>query len=234
MGKLNTMSGWAAASVLTLAASAVYADTTTNTMTSVATVTDACDVVAVGVDFGIFRAPIAAAGVISTTPNTSAGNTVSGNSVHPNAGGDGGAGNDDELSLTTPDPVTNGLLSTVLSSISTAASGVFVACTSSPTAITVTSSAAGATPYTLPVALGGVPSGSFAGKMGGVGGGAAASNTLDYTVTFVGSPVSTAVGGILPTVFTATFLATGTVPATQTGTVVPGYYADVATAQVDF
>jgi hypothetical protein len=218
-----------------LVSATAAAGTATNTMTSIATVTDACDIVAVGLDFGITSLPLPATGIISATPNTSAGNAVSGNSLHPNAANDGGAGNDDELALSTPDATTTGLIATVLGTISTAASGVFVACTTTPTSISVTSGAAGATPYSLPTTVGGSPSGTFAGKMGGVGGGAGGSNALDYTITFVGTPVSTAIVGGLPvTIFTAAFLGTGTVPATQGGTVVPGYYADVATAQVDF
>jgi len=220
---------------LMLISASASAGSATNTMTSVATVTDSCDIVAVGLDFGVTSLPIPTAGILSTTPNTSAGNAVTGNSVHPNAADDGGAGNDDELTLNTPDAITTGLISTVLGTISTAASGVFVACTSSPTAITVTSGGAGATPYSLPTAIAGTPTGSFAGKLTGVGGGAGGANTLDYTMTFLGTPVSTAIGGGLPlTLFTAAFLATGTVLGTQSGTVVPGYYADVATAQVDF
>lgn len=223
------------ATAAAVASGAALAGSATNTMTSIATVTDACDIVAIGLDFGITSLPLPATGVISATPNTSAGNAVSGNSLHPNAARDGGAGNDDQLTLSTPDATTTGLIATVLGTISTAASGVFVACTTTPTSISVTSGAAGATPYSLPTAIGGSPSGTFAGKMGGVGGGAGGTNTLNYAITFVGTPVSTAIVGGLPvTLFTAAFLATGTVPATQTGTVVPGYYADVATAQVNF
>lgn len=219
----------------TLVSAAASAGSATNTMTSVATVHDTCDIVAVGLDFGITALPIPAAGILSTTPNTSAGNTVTGNSVHPNAGDDGGAANDDELTITSPDAITTGLITTVLGAISTAASGVFVACTSTPTAITVTSGGAGATPYSLPTTVGGTPSGTFGGKLTGVGGGAGSSNKMDYTMTFVGTPVSTAIGGGLPvTLFTAAFLATGRVPGTQSGAVVPGYYADVATTQIDF
>lgn len=220
---------------LAFVSAGAFAGSATNTLTSIATVTDSCDIVAVGLDFGITHMPIAAAGITSTTPNTSAGNSVSGNSVHPNAARDGGVGNDDALSLSMPDATTSTLISTVLSTISTTAPGVFVACTTTPTSITVTSSASGASAYTLPVTIGGNPSGTFSGKMAGIGGGATSSNLLNYAITFTGAPVSTAIGGGLPlSLFTATYLATGSVPATQPGTVVPGYYADVATAQVNF
>lgn len=214
---------------------AASAGSATNTLTSIATVTDSCDIVAVGLDFGITHMPIPAGGITTTTPNTSVGNALSGNSVHPDAADDGGAGNDDELSLSLPDAVTSGLISTALGLVSTASAGVYVACTTTPSSITVTSSAAGATPYSLPVTLGASPSGSFAGKMAGIGGGATSGNELSYTMSFVGVPASTAIGGGLPlNLFTGAYVATGTVPATQSGTVVPGYYADVATATVNF
>jgi hypothetical protein len=233
MKSINRIGSGFAACGLALASFAALADTATNTMTSVATVTDACDIVAVGLDFGVTSMPIPSAGIISTTPNTSVGNAVTGNTMHPYAADDGGA--DDTLTLNTPDATTTTLISAVLGAISTAASGVFVACTTTPTAITVTSGAGGSTPYSLPTTLGGSPVSSFSGKMSGVGGGAAGSNQLDYTLTFVGAPVSTAIVGGLPvTLFTAAFVATGMVPAAQSGTIVPGFYADVATAQVDF
>lgn len=217
------------------ASGAASAGSASNTLTSIATVTDSCDIVAVGVDFGITHMPIAAGGITTTTPNTSVGNAVSGNAVHPDAADDGGAGNDDALSLSLPDAITAGLVNTALGTVSTAAAGVFVACTTTPTSISVTSSAAGATPYSLPVTVGGAPAGTFGGKMEGIGGGASSSNELSYTITFAGTPASTAIGGGLPlNLFTAVYLATGNVPATQPGTVVPGYYADVATAQVNF
>lgn len=220
---------------LALASSMASAGTATNTMTSVATVTDACDIVAIGLDFGLTSLPLPAAGVPGTAANTTLGNSSTGNTSNPKAATDGGASNDDELTLTVGDATTTGLISTVLTSISTTAAGVFVACTSSPTAITITSSAAGATTYNLPVTTGTAASGTFNGKMAGVGGGATASNLMSYTMTFTGAPASTAIGGGLPlNLFTAEFLAVGSIPASQAGTVVPGYYADVATAQVDF
>lgn len=218
-----------------LASAGASAGSATNTLTSIATVTDSCDIVAVGLDFGITHMPLATGGITSTTPNTTAGNAVSGNSVNPSAADDGGAGNDDALSLSMPDATTSGLINTVLSAITTTAAGVFVACTTTPTSITVTSSASGASAYSLPVTIGGTPSSTFSGKMAGIGGGASGSNLMNYTITFTGAPVSTAIGGGLPlNLFTASFLATGNVPATQPGTIVPGYYADVATAQVNF
>jgi len=220
---------------LMLASSMAVAGTATNTMTSVASVTDSCDIAAVGLDFGITSLPIPAAGITTTNPNTSVGNAITGNTSNPNAGDDGGSGNDDELALSTPDPATNTLITTLLGTINTAVAGVFVACTTTPTAITVTSGGGGGA-YNLPVALATAPSGTFSGKMTGVGGGATGANLMDYTLTFTGTAASTDItGGLLPvTVFTAAYLATGSIPFAQSGTLVPGYYADVATAQVDF
>lgn len=217
-----------------LASSAALAGTATNTMTSVATVTDACDIAAVGIDFGLTSLPLPAAGITSLNPNTTAGTTTTGNTSNPNAADDGGAGNDDTLSITLGDAATNTLISNELVSIDTTVAGVFVACTTTPTSISVTSANAAGS-FALPTSTTTPASGTFNGKMVGIGGGATASNLMDYTLTFVGTPVSTAIAGGLPlNLFTAEFVATGNIPASQSGTVVPGYYADVATAQVDF
>jgi hypothetical protein len=225
--------GLAAAALV--GAGAAAAGSATNTLTNIVTVADACDIVAVGVDFGITTAPISAAGVVAVTPNTTVGNTATANTSHPDAAADGGAGNDDQLGITTPVSALNALISPLLSAVSTTGPGVYVACTTSPSAISVQSAAAGAVPFALPVSVGGTPSGTYAGKMEGVGGGAAGANTVDYTLTFTGTPTSTAVGGgFAINLFIGAFTATGTIPGTQSGTVVPGYYSDVATAQVDF
>lgn len=214
---------------------AAMADSQTNTMTNIVTLADACDIAAIGVDFGVQAASIPGAGIISATANTATGNAITGNTDHPSAGVDGGAGNDDDLALTTGIGVLDTAISTVLSTVIGVLPGVYVACTTSPTAITVTSSAAGATPYSLPTALLGTPSGSFAGEMAGVGGGATGANTLDYTLSFIGSPVNTDPGNLgLVTLFIGAFTATGTISGSQSGTVVPGYYEDAAVAQVDF
>ncbi|HUR41148.1 MAG TPA: hypothetical protein VM240_08250 [Verrucomicrobiae bacterium] len=220
-----------AATTLVLASTGGYAGTSTNTLTSIATVTDACDIVGIGMDFGVTSVPLPAAGLSSiVTPNTSIGNVVTANTSHPLAAADGGA--TDTLALSAPAP-SGTLINTALSAVSTVAPGVYVACTTPPTAITITSAAAGATPYNLPVTLASLPSGTFSGKMSGVGGGATSSNKIDYTMTFVGTPVSTAIAGLPLGLFIASFLATGAVPGSQ-GSVVPGFYADAATAQVDF
>ena len=234
---MSSLKAWmrSAGVAAVLAAGSASAGTETNTLTNIVTVADACDIVAVGVDFGITTAPIAAAGVTSIAPNTTTGNTATANTSHPDAAADGGAGNDDELTITTPVAALNALISPLLSAVATTAPGVYVACTTTPTAISVLSASAGAVAFDLPVTVGGTPSGTYAGKMEGVGGGAAAANTIDYTLTFAGTPTSTALGGGFSIdLFVGAFLATGTIPGVQTGTVVPGYYTDIATAQVDF
>ncbi|HUS23757.1 MAG TPA: hypothetical protein VM369_02325 [Candidatus Binatia bacterium] len=225
----------AAAAAAALVAAGAQAGSQSNTMTNIATVADACDIVAVGVDFGITTVPLPATGIIAVTPNTSLGNLVTGNTSHPSAAVDGGAGNDDTLSLATPISALNSLISPLLSGVVGALPGLYVACTTSPTSVQLLSAAAGAVSYNLPISLGGLPVGTYSGRMTGVGGGATGANSIDYTMTFIGSPVSTAVGGGFPlSVFIGAFTVTGTIPAAQSGTIVPGYYRDSATAQVNF
>ena len=231
MSKSVKISAFAGAMLATFS---LHAETETNTMTNIVTVADACDIVAIGVDFGITAAPIPLTGILSIATNTATGNALTGNATHPDAASDGGAGNDDQLSLATPIGALNGLIGTVLSTVVNALPGVYVACTVNPTLITLTSSAPGSIPFELPISLGDAPIGTFAGKMAGVGNGASGANTVDYTLTFLGAPVSTAIEGFPVALFIGAYTATGLVPATQTGTVVPGSYTDVATAQVDF
>jgi hypothetical protein len=217
---------------VSLYATAANAGSVTNTMTNIVTVSDACDIVAVGVDFGLIGFPIGSSGVTSTIANTALGNAVTGNTSNPDAGKDGGAGNDDVLSLSTPLASVSTSLNSLLSSINVTAPGVYVACTVSPTNISVTSAASGATAYSLPTNLLATPSGKFNGQMTGIGGGATSSNAISYTLSFTGAPLSASIPPL--SIFTASFPATGNIPATQTGTVVPGYYGDVAVARVDF
>jgi len=227
-----------------LSVGTAQAGSSTNVMNNIVTLADACDIVAIGIDFGVKSAPIPAAGYSAVvTTNTTTGNTTTGNTAHPNAAadsaasGDGTSGNN-ALSLSTGVTALDGVVSTVLSTVIGALPGVYVACTATPTSITLVSSASGASVYNFPVALGGTPSGTFSGKMAGVGNGATASNTVDYSITFAGTPASTAItGGAalgLPNIFVAPFTAIGAIPGTQTGTVVPGQYWDGATATVNF
>lgn len=228
--KVSTMIQSAVASAAMLVAAQANAGSVTNTMTNIVTVADACDIVATGVDFGITTIPMPAAGVPSVLANTATGNAVTGNAgLNPSAGADGGAA--DALDLTTPVAAVNTVINGLLSSINVSVPGVYVVCTTSPTSITLTS---GANTLSLGTAISAF-SGTFSSKMTGVGGGASGSNAISYNLTIVGTPVSTAVAGLPVNVFTAAFVATGLIPASQTGnTIVPGYYSDTATATVNF
>ncbi len=229
MNAKNLFKLTAAASLLSVAGS-VHAGIETNTMTNIVTVADACDVVATGVDFGITILPIPATGIPSVLANTALGNAVTGNAgLHPGAGLDGGAA--DTLDLVTPIGAINTVITTMLAGVNVAVPGVYVVCTTSPTAITLRS---GANLLVLPTALAAF-TGTFNSKMTGVGGGAGASNAISYALTVTGTPVSTAVTGLPVSVFVGAFAAVGLVPGAQgSNTIVPGYYTDTATAQVDF
>lgn len=211
-------------------ASGVHAGTETNTMTNIVTVADACDVVATGLDFGITILPIPSIGIPSVLANTALGNTVTGNAgLNPGAGRDGGV--DDTLRLVTPIGAINTVINTVLASVNVGVPGVYVVCTTAPTAITLRS---GTNLLNLPTTTTAF-TGTFNGKMTGVGGGAGAANAINYALTVVGTPVSTAVTGLPVNVFVAAFAAVGLIPGAQGGnSIVPGYYTDTATAQVDF
>ncbi len=233
-----------AAATAVLGTGAANAGSLTNIMNNIVTLADACDIVAIGIDFGVKSAPIPAAGYSGVvTTNTTSGNAVTGNTPHPYAGadsatsGDGTSGNN-TLSLSTGVGALDAPVSTLLSTVIGALPGVYVACTATPTSITLVSSSSGATAYNFPTAVGGTPSGTFTGKMKGVGNGASASNTIDYSITFAGTPANTTVpGGAalgLPSLFIAPFTAIGAMSGTQTGSVVPGQYWDGATATVNF
>ena len=216
----------------------------TNVMNNIVTLADACDIVAIGIDFGVKSAPIPASGYAAqVTTNTTTGNLLTGNTAHPKAAadsastGDGTTGNN-SLALLTGVSALDAAVSTVLSTVIGGLPGVYVACTTTPTSITLVSTASGSTPYSFPTTLGALPSGTFSGKMTGVGQGAGATNTVDYNITFAGTAVNTAItGGAalgLPSLFIAPFTAIGSIPGTQTGTVVPGQYWDGAIATVNF
>lgn len=231
--KLSTTIQTAAATAAFLIAAQANAGSVTNTMTNIVTVADACDVAAVGVDFGITTFPLPGTGLISAIANTSTGNAITGNTGAPGAGADGGAG--DALSLTTPLGAVNGVITTALSTLTGLGlgtlPGVYVVCTTSPTSITLTS---GANTVSLGTSTS-LYTGTFSSKMSGSGGGASGSNQISYSLALTGTPVSTAVVGLPVNIFTGAYLVTGTIPASQTGnTVVPGTYSDTATATVNF
>ena len=231
--KLSTMMKSAAASAAVLMAAQAHAGSATNTMTNIVTVADACDIAAVGVDFGITTFPLPGTGMVSAIANSSTGNAITGNTGAPGAGADGGSG--DDLTLTTPLSAVNGVLTTALSTLTGLGlgtlPGVYVMCTTAPTSITLTSGS-------NTVSLGTTTSlytGTFNSKMAGTGSGATASNEISYSLSLIGTPVSTAVTGLPVNIFSAAYLVTGTIPASQSGnTIVPGTYSDTATATVNF
>lgn len=225
----NLFKSTAVASLIAVAGG-VHAGTDTNTMTNIVTVADACDIVATGVDFGITILPIPSTGIPSVLANTALGNAVSGNAgLNPGAGRDGGA--DDRLGLVTPIGAINTVINTAISSVNVGVPGVYVVCTTTPTAITLRS---GSNVMVLPTTLTAF-TGTFNSKMTGVGGGAGAGNAINYTLSVVGTPVRTPVTGLPVNVFVGAFAATGLIPGAQsTNSIVPGYYVDTATAQVDF
>lgn len=227
--KTNLFKLTAAASLMAVAGG-VHAQTETNTMTNIVTVTDACDIVATGVDFGMTILPIPSVGIPSVLANTALGNAVTGNAgVNPAAGRDGGV--DDTFELLTPVSAINTVINTAIGSVNVGVPGVYVVCTTAPAAITLRS---GASLLVLPTTVTAF-TGTFNSKMTGIGGGAGAGNSISYTLSVVGTPVSTAVTGLPVNVFVAAFAAVGLIPGAQgSNSVVPGYYSDTATAQVDF
>jgi hypothetical protein len=233
---LKKMSFALAAAAAIAAAGTAYAGSATNTMTNLVTVADACDIAATGVDFGIVTLPVSSSGVLPAIPNTSTGRAATGNSGRTDAV-DGST--DDDLALTTPLSAVNTVVNTAISTLNTAGagvSGVLVVCTTTPTAITLSS--ANGSSLSLGTTAASLYTGTFNSKMVGVGGGATGSNAISYSLSLTGTPVSTAVTGLPVSIFSAAFLVTpttGGILGTQTGnTIVPGYYADSATAQVDF
>lgn len=206
--------------------------TASNTMTNIVTIVDACDIAAIGIDFGVQPGTISA-DIVGVTANTTAGNTITGNTAHPDAAADGGAANDDELSLTTPVAALNGPITTALSTLIGTLPGVFVACTATPTSLVVTGDDADAT-LDLTTAGAVTPNTDFDSELTPVGGGA--EGTIDYNITFTGVVASVDLGvpGV-PALFTGVYTAVGTIPAaTNTDVKTAGFYSDVATATLTF
>lgn len=202
--KMKALTTLTAASLLAATTGGVHAQTVSDTMTNIATVADACDVVAVGVDFGIVPLPIPPTGVPGVLPNVAAGVTG-----HPNAGADGA----DSLSLLG------------IAVPFTSAPGVYVACTMAPISIGMSGANGGSLP--LPVALG-PATGPFSGKMAGTGG------SIDYTMTMVGAAVSTTGLGLPVGAYVAAFTGVNLIPAAQTGTFGAGFYTDTVTVTVNY
>lgn len=223
-----------------LVAASMNASAVTNTMTNIVTLADACDVAAIGTDFGVLSAPIPAGGVNNViTANTATGNAITGNTAHPDAGADGGAGNDDTLTLNTPIATLNTALAAILDPLTAQAltvPGVYVACTTTPASITlegprVTGGSVSFTTTTTAGSAGPV----VTSIMDGVGGGAVATtNQVNYQLDFTETVVSQDVLGLV-NLFTGVFTSIGSIPGDQTGnTVVAGNYTDVLTATVEF
>lgn len=208
--KLSTMLQTAAASTALLVAAQAGATSITNTMTNTVTVANSCDVVAVGVNFGTITSPTALTLPVNTA-NTAA---------------DGGSAHDDTLGITTSVSALDTLIAPVLSAINVAVPGVFVACTTPPTSVTL-----GATTLSTSV---GASAPVYTGNMTGPGGA-----TIAYRLTMAGVVANTSLGtdplvGVLPTFFTGVY-AVGTSQITgSSGTILPGVYSETVTATVNY
>lgn len=221
-----------------LCSGSALAASASNNLTNIVTIQDACDIVAIGIDFGITTAPVPAGGVqgavVTNTGGATAGNAATG---HPDFNKDGAADTnpDDNLTLAIPVTGVNALLDPVLATIVENLPGVYVACTLTPTEITVASVDDATTEIILPTTLPPPAAPVFTSKMKGVGGGAVTANTVDYTMTFAGAAVAPPGGLPLPIpFFLAAYTAVGAIPETQSGTIVPGFYTDVVKATVEY
>lgn len=225
--------------VLTMPAGQVLAQSATNTMTNIAEVVDACDIVAIGIDFGEIPASVGAAAIVpSATANTA---LAAQNADHPDRASDGTAANDDELSIgVTGIGAVDTAVSALLTGISTAVPGVYVACTAAPTSITLTTATGSLSfPTTVAGAAGFAAANTVGGQMDQVdaaGAIVAGGDDLDYTLTFVGAPATTAdlnaVTALIPAFYVGIFAASGTIDAGQT--LATGFYTEAATATVNF
>lgn len=219
-----------------LCCNVVLAGTQGNTMTNTVVLHDACDIVAIGVDFGLMSVPVQAAGAV--TANTAAGNLVSGQSgsAHPDQAKDGGAANQDDLSLTLGVPDPTNLLGTAIGAVDVTTPGVYVLCTLEPSKVTLTS-AAGAS---IDLKAGDTVFAGTMTKTDDVG------ITIDYSLTFVANPIlaaTSALGG-LPGVgnpfVTAYTMTAGNIPLQSVSSsdsskpLTSGFYVDRATAVVEY
>jgi len=231
------------ATTLLGAAGAVNAANVTNDMTNIVTIVDSCDVVAIGIDFGIRSGSISTdiIAALAIGSNTTAGNTATGNTGHPDAGKDGGVANDDELSLTTGVGAVDSVITTALGPLLAAIGGpgVYAACTTTPTALTVASVANGKAAANLNVTVtAGTTNNSFSSDLAGLDGDALTnSGKIDYSITFTETVISTGGTGIpgVPAIYTGLYVGVGTIPAATNADLKPtGHYTDVATATLEF
>lgn len=210
--KLLTMIQAVATGTALFAASQAGATSVTNTMTNTVVVANACDVVAIGVDFGT----VTSAAALTLPVNLA------------NTNDDTGASHDDTLSVTTgvsaldtaiaATSAVTGLVSQLLTP------GVYVECTQPPTSVTLGSVA-------LSTALG-ASAPVYTGSMAGPG-----SGTIQYKLTMVGAVVNTSVAGglaILPTLFTGAYVVGTSQITGSTGTIAPGRYTETVTATVTY
>jgi len=214
----------------------VVAGTQGNTMTNTVVLHDACDIVAIGVDFGLMSVPVQATNVV--TANTTVGNLVTGqsSSAHPNKGQDGGGANSDELSLTLGVPDPTGLLGVAINAVDLSSPGVYVLCTLEPSKVTLTS-AGGAS---IDLKAGDTV---FSGTMAKTDNAAV---TIDYNLTFTPSSVAvatTALGalaGVSAPFVTAYNMTAGNIPLQSVSSsdgstpLTSGFYVDRATAVVEY
>ena len=111
---MNNISKLALAASTAIFAPLASAATLTNNMTNIVTIVDACDMIAIGVDFGIQPGTITDP-ITSMNANTMVGNQVTGNVDHPNAMADGMDGTEgDELTLVTPIALVNTVASAAM------------------------------------------------------------------------------------------------------------------------
>lgn len=211
-------------------AAKAHAATATNDMTNIVTVVDSCDLATIGVDWGFIGSTTAAAGVVSSNPNTALGVAVTSNTDHPNAAADGDGL--DDLSLVTGVGVVDTVVSALLSTVVTTLPGVYAACTSSPVSLqSVTDT--GDT-YDFPVTTGAVlPIDTLDSELTNTDG--VGTDTLDYSLAFTGVAAGAALGDVtalLPNFYIGIFTAAGTIGGNQSAE--PGFYADVITTTIEF
>lgn len=235
----------ASAAILGVSSSAAFAETSSNSMTNIITLVDACDIIAIGIDFGVHPSSLTSDITGVVTANTDLADTSNTPDAHPHKDFDGtgadsanadtsGTSGDDVLSLST-----GTALDTVINTAINAAGatdalpGVYVACTTAPSQLEL-SSANMAANVDLPVGAGDVGPTNVVSEMDGDGGGAVSgTDSVDYEIDFVSLIISDP-AGLLP-VYTGFHTATGSVIAgDQDGTHPKGYYFDIITAELTF
>jgi hypothetical protein len=214
-------------------------------MTNIITLVDACDIIAIGIDFGVHPAALTDDINAVVTANTALADTSGTPAAHPHKDFDGsaadsadadttGTSGDDVLSLSTGTPLDTVINTAIgLAGATDGLPGVYVACTVAPTALQLTSANMGA-PVDLPFTAGDVGPTNVVSEMDGDGGGAVqGTDSVDYQIDFTSLIVSDP-AGLLP-VYTGFHTAVGSVVAgDQDGTHPSGYYFDTITATLTF